>query len=68
MEKIRVKVDHKFIELIIELHVTFQDYGKIKNWLQQSNLNFGGLSPLKLIESGKVKKVLEFARKANEYA
>lgn len=54
------------IELIVELHATFNDYKKIYFWLNTPNPNFGGISPASLIKRGKINKVLEFVRAAAE--
>lgn len=50
----------EFMEICVILHVHFGDYKKMYNWLTTENLNFGGVSPVQLIRSGRIKKVLDF--------
>ena len=59
------KINSQLIEIIVELHVVFQDYSKISAWLKSKNLNFGGCSPLNLINKNRGHKVLEFIKNAN---
>ena len=37
---------------------------KVEAWLNYENLNFGGTSPMALIEMGRVKKVYQFVMSA----
>lgn len=48
------------MDIVVGLHVHFQDYKKISKWLQTKNLNFGGYTPIELIFLGKGKKVKQF--------
>lgn len=56
----KANISTQLIEIIIELHVIFQDYKKIEAWLKCDNLNFGGTSPINIINQGRGHKVLEF--------
>lgn len=58
----KATVDHLLIMIIIELYVHFNDTQKVRAWLYQPNLNFGGVSPVWLIIVGKGKKVLDFVQ------
>ena len=52
-------------ELIIELHIFFDsDMDKVEQWLNFENLNFGGTSPMALIENGRINKVYQFVMTA----
>ena len=69
MTKLQTKaviIDKLTIEIIINLHVYFSSYIKIYQWLTTENLHFGGVAPLKLIQIGKGKKVLQFIEDARE--
>ena len=59
-----MKITPELVEIIIELHVLFDDYKKISAWLQTENYNFGGVTPIQLINRGRGKKVYEFIRYA----
>ena len=48
------------VEIIVGLHVFFDDYEKICAWLETSNPNFGGTAPLRLMQLGRGSKVLQF--------
>ena len=45
-------------ELLLDLFD--KDQEKINSWLIKENLSFGGSTPMKLIEAGRVHKVLTF--------
>ncbi len=56
------------MEIIVELHGVFGDYtdsfDKMSMWLRTENLNFGGVSPIDLILTGRGNKVLSFIQSA----
>lgn len=48
-------------EIMIELHIFFDsDMDKVEAWLNCENLNFGGASPMALIEMDRIKKLHQF--------
>lgn len=54
-------------ELIIELHIFFDsDMDKVEQWLNFENLNFGGTSPMALIELGRINKVYRYVMTARD--
>lgn len=54
-------------EIIIELYKFFEgDMDKVEQWLNFENLNFGGTSPMALIELGRINKVYQFVMKARD--
>lgn len=53
-------MDETTVEIIVELHVHFNDYKKVALWLRTKNMNFGNIAPLRLMQIGRQKKVLEF--------
>ena len=55
-----LKLDPTTCEIIVGLHVHFDDFNKMTSWLKAKNLNFGGCAPIDLINKGKGKKVLKF--------
>lgn len=58
------QINEKTIDIILGLHVYFNDIKKIKKWLTTKNPNFGNIAPLKLMQIGREKKVLEFINNA----
>lgn len=62
------KKDCKLLsDIIIELHVFFDsDAKKVASWLYMDNLNFGGTSPMKLIQRGRIQKVYDFVIVCND--
>lgn len=54
------------IDIILGLHIIFSDYDKMVCWLSTPNLNFGGASPVQLINKGRAHKVQEFINAAIE--
>lgn len=61
-----INLDETTIEIVIGLHIFFDDYKKAKDWINTKNLNFGGVAPLELINRGRGKKVLQFINNALE--
>lgn len=59
-----VPIDQMFIEIVINLHVIFNDTKKVVAWLKTKNMNFGNYSPLYLLSIGRGKKVLQFIEAA----
>lgn len=57
-------VDPTTMEIVVGLHVFFDDYKKMATWLVTRNPFFGNVAPLKLIQLGKSKKVLDFIEDA----
>lgn len=57
---LEMKLNKVSIAIVVELHAIFNDYDKIYTWLTTKNLNFGGISPLYLINTGKAAKVVAF--------
>lgn len=60
LKSLGVDVTETNIEIIVNLHAFFQNYQKIKLWLTTKNLNFGNITPLRLMQMGRSHKVLEF--------
>ncbi len=56
--------DAEAIEIVVNLHVFFDDYQKIFLWLTTKNPHFGDIAPLRLMQIGKGKKVLSFILQA----
>ena len=54
------KITPILCDIIVELHVIFADTEKVAAWLNTPNLNFGGMKPIQLIESGRHVKVMDF--------
>lgn len=52
------------IEIIVGLHVFFQDYKKISVWLKTENTSLGGITPLHMMANGRSKKLLKFINTA----
>lgn len=48
------------MEIIVNLHVFFNNYEKMAAWLKTKNYNLGNMRPIDLIEKGREKKVLQF--------
>lgn len=60
-EKISVYLDEEVCEIIQKVNDYFKnDYSKTALWLRTKNMNFGDIAPIKLIQFGKAKKVLQF--------
>lgn len=55
-----VKLTPETVEAIVNVHSFFKDYKKVYYWFTTSNLNFGGIKPIDLINRGKIKKLIEF--------
>ena len=48
-------------EVMIELHIFFDsDMDKVEAWLLTKNLNFGGFSPMDLINIGRISRIYKF--------
>ena len=60
-------IDKTFVEIVIELHVIFNDARKVESWLKTKNLNFGGTSPLVLIREGRSRTVLQYIQSKNKF-
>ncbi len=70
MYTMKAEVNSDLVHLIIFLHIALDDEDKVVNWPYTKNNNFGGMYPMSVIHRGKIKKVLEFARRAvhdNQY-
>lgn len=50
----------ELVEIILGLHVIFNDESKVAAWISTPNLNFGGASPAELISKKRGYKVLKF--------
>ncbi len=57
-------VDKDLIEIILLIHCIFNCEKKTLFWLKTKNLHFGYIAPLKLIQLGKTKKVIQFVKAA----
>ena len=55
-----MKLDNQLVEIIVKVNSILNDYNKTRAWLTTKNLNFGDISPMRLIERGRGHKVLEF--------
>lgn len=56
-----------FVEIVKMLDQFFKgDAAKVAIWLETSNLNFGGSSPIKVIKQGRVNKVHLFVKHSLE--
>ncbi len=64
--KSAVEINEVNLDIILGLHVIFSDYAKMEMWLKTPNLNFGGASPLQIINKGRAHKVQEFINAAIE--
>lgn len=53
-----------YIEIVILLHVFFQDVIKINRWLNTPNPLLGNSSPISLVKVGRGEKVLAFIKNA----
>jgi len=53
-------LDLDLIHIILGVHVCLQDEKKVLAWLKTKNPNLGGFAPIKLINSGRAKKVRAF--------
>lgn len=63
---LEMRLTEQSLEICGHLHAIFDnDYSKVMAWLTTKNLNFGGCSPLMLINRGRGHKVLEFVEDAN---
>jgi hypothetical protein len=47
----------QFCEAVIGAHIFFGDVKKVSAWLRMDNLNFGGCSPMRMIQLNKGKKL-----------
>lgn len=64
---VEVKISEDFIQVVKDVLECFQgNVMKTKFWLTTNNLNFGGISPLKLMAIGRTHKVQEFINAAKE--
>lgn len=52
------------MDIIVGLHVVFNDYKEMSKWINTKNFNFGNYTPLELIFLGKGKKVARFVENA----
>lgn len=52
--------DTQYLEIVVNLHAAFNDFKKMKFWLETKNPNFGNIAPIKLIALGRGHKVLNF--------
>jgi hypothetical protein len=57
--------DEETVEIIVELHCFFNDCKKVAQWLETKNPMFGNIAPLRLMQVGRSRKVLEFIMQAN---
>lgn len=56
-----MRIDATLVNIILNLHVLLNnDAKKVAAWLNTENPNFGGVSPIYLIDSGRAKKVVQF--------
>lgn len=62
----KTTIDAEMVEITCKVNEVFKDYGKTALWLRTDNPNFGGISPIKLINWGKGKKVLEMIKSAKD--
>jgi hypothetical protein len=61
---LEMRLTPETIEIVCFLFATLDnDFDKVFHWLTTKNLNFGGASPLLLINRGRAHKVLEFLAK-----
>jgi hypothetical protein len=68
MKKVTDKVailDLDLIQIILGVHVCLGDEKKVLAWLKTKNPNLGGFAPIKLINSGRAKKVRAFTDAAS---
>lgn len=68
MKKVTDKVailDLDLIHIILGVHVCLGDEKKVLAWLKTKNPNLGGFAPIKLINSGRAKKVRAFTDAAS---
>lgn len=54
------KLTPKFLYMILLVNEIFNDLDKTAAWFNTENLNFGGFSPLWLINRGREQKVYDF--------
>ncbi len=52
------------VEILLCVHVCLGDEEKVVAWMKTKNLNFGGIAPIKLINTGRAKPVLLFVQDA----
>ncbi len=54
------------IDIVVSLHVHFNDIEKIDLWLRTKNPNLGDIAPLYMIAIGRAKKLLAFIESCKE--
>ncbi len=65
-KKPQVQLSVEFIHIVLDLHVFFSDEKKVYYWLKTPNMNFGGCTPIQLINRGRGKVVYNFCRSRND--
>lgn len=55
-----IRLNPTTIEIIVGLHIFFDDYEKICHWLMAKNIELGDMSPIQLIRNGRDEKVLKY--------
>ena len=65
MRRPKVEISPQFIDIVLDLHVFFSEPTKVYYWLKTPNMNFGGCTPIKLINRGHGKVVFNFCRARN---
>lgn len=54
-------ITENFVELVLNLHVLLDNKAdKVAAWFNTRNPNFGDVTPMWLIKSGRIKKVEQF--------
>lgn len=53
-----IPIDSVVVEIITNVHCFFQNEKKTAFWMNTKNLNFGGVSPIEMINRGRGKKLL----------
>lgn len=60
----KVELTNELIDIICKVNCFFENYDKTLLWMKSKNNNFGGCSPLDLINRGRSHKVVEFINDA----
>lgn len=58
-------IDKQAVEIIVLLFTILSSYEKVQNWLVTPNLSLG-VAPLRLMQTDRGQKVLDFIRMARE--